>query len=147
MSITYTNHFKAVYDQIKTFLIAEFPRLVNKDRILFKPIESINLGLEDVVFIRPLVDNEEYEDTAGRTSTFIIELTYLIKIQPQVNYDRITDMGEHVKKLFGAGNYRYNTTYWHYCNVLSIDYNPELPEEIKDTYGFVMTLEIHKSQY
>ena len=146
MSITYTNYYKTIYDRLKVLLIAEIPAFVNKNRILFKPIDSKYLGVEDVIFIHPMLDNLEYDDTAGRTSTYFVELYYLIKIQPDIDYDRITAMGERLKKLFGPGNYRVDT-YWHKCNVSSIDYQPDLPEEIKDTYGFKMTLEIHKSQY
>lgn len=147
MSITYTNHFKIVYDEVKARIIAEIPRFSGKNRCVFRQVNPEDLAPEDTIFIKPAVDNLEYDDTAGRTSTFFIELTYLKKIHPEINYDEITDVGEHLKKLFGAANYRYHTTYWHYCNVVSIEYDPELPEEIINTYGFKMILEIHKSQY
>ena len=147
MSITYTNHFKAIYDEVKARIVAEFPRFGNKNRILLKTIESKDLGSEDIIFIKPSVDNNELEDTGGRTSTYFLELIYLKKIHPKIEYDEITDVGEHLKKLFGAGNYRHHQPYWHYCDVTSINYDPELPEDIINVYGFLMILEIHKSQY
>jgi len=147
VSITYTNHFKTIYDEIKARIVAEIPRFGGKNRCLFRQVNAKDLGSEDTIFIKPSVDNEEMEDTGGRTSAFIVELIYLKKMHPELDYDQITDVGEHLKKLFGAGNYRHHPTYWHYCNVANIDYDPELPEEIINTYGFKMTLEIHKSQY
>lgn len=151
MSISYTNHFKVIYDEVKARIIAEFPRFKNKNRILFKDINDKDLGSEDTIFIAPLIDNEEGEDTAGRTSIYILELTYLKKIHPTIKYDEITDVAEHIKQLFGADNYRHHRTgateYWYYCDVLVINYAPEMPEEIENVYGFAMTLEIHKAQY
>jgi len=147
MSITYTNHFKAVYDEVKARIVAEFPRFGNKNRILLKDIEAKDLGSEDTIFIKPSVDNNEMEDTGGRTSTYFLELIYLKKIHPKIEYDEITDVGEHIKMLFGAANYRHHSPYWHYCDVVSINYDPELPEDIINVYGFLMILEIHKSQY
>ena len=145
MSISYTNHFKAVYDEIEAIIVAEFPRF--KNRIKFKEINNKDLGKEDVIFLRPLLDDLEIEHTFGRISDYTLELIYLKKIYPQINYDEITDVGEHLKKLFGSENYRSHSTYWHYCDVISINYSLESLEGIENAYGFSMTLGIHKSEY
>lgn len=145
--ITYTNHFKSIIDQIKSIIISEFPRFGGKNRILFGPIDDTHLGPEDVIFLRPMQDNFEVEDTGGRTSVYVIELVYITKMPAQTDYYKLTDIGEHLKRLFGAGKYRNNHSYWHYCNVTNINYAPDMLAEFQDTAGFSMLLEIHASQY
>ena len=147
MSISYTNYLYSICEQLKAIIIAEFPRFGAKNRLLFKKLDIVDLSGEDVIFITPSLDNLEYEDTGGRTSTYIVELYYLRKIYPSDDYKLLTDVAEHIKALFYAENYRHNHDYWHYCAVTSIDYNLELPEENKNYYGFKVTLEIHNSQY
>jgi len=95
--------------------------------------------------LRLLQDNLELENTGGRVSVYTLELIYLVKMPAQVDYDKITDFAEHLKQLFGANGYRHNGDNWHYCNIISINYQPDLPSEILDIYGFTMSLEIHKS--
>ncbi len=130
MPISYNNLFKDnVIDSLETILKDEFPHI---------PIVYGNQGaVRGTQWFRliPTTDSTEELETDGESRRYALTLKYLVMIGGReykaTHVDRLTAMGEHVKRLLNNNrNYQDNSTYkFHNLVVLTVDYTAEAIED------------------
>lgn len=141
-----TNIFKQIYDKLSSIISTAYTDLKAEQIIFRDEAISKDFRFSEFIIITPDMDNLIQPFVSGELRQYTVLIKYHVK-NTLIDYDDLTSFGENLKDTLMT-NRCVLSGEWHFLAVQSVDYNPELADDVNERYfSFYMTVTMDRGAY